>query len=209
MSNFDELVKLRRSAMKFQTDVEISQQELAEMFRMTSFAPSCYNLQHTHYAAVTDPELKLQLKEAAFGQHKVVMSSAAIIVLGDVEAHKKGDEIYGGMLNLGMFSQLDYDLMLKMVEDLYESRGSAFAHEEAVRNASLSAMLFMLIAKDRGWDTCPMIGFDPAKVKEILNIPDHLVPVLMITLGKEDTSKQRPRGYRKPVNEFVTFGKFS
>ncbi|WP_138496185.1 nitroreductase family protein [Paenibacillus pinistramenti] len=208
MSTFEELVKSRRSAMKFQTDVEISRQELSELFRLTSFAPSCYNLQHTRYIAVTDPEMKLQLKEAANGQHKVAMSSAAIIVLGDLEAHKKGEEIYGGMLNLGMLSQLDYDLQLQMVEDLYGSRGSGFAHEEAVRNASLSAMLFMLIAKDKGWDTCPMNGFDPVKVKELLNIPDHLLPVLMITLGKEDTTKQRPRGYRKPVNEFVTFEKF-
>jgi len=69
-------------------------------------------------------------------------------------------------------------------------------------------MQFMLIAKDKGWDTCPMIGYDPDKVRSALNVPDHLVPVMMITIGKEDTSSQRPRGYRKPVHEFVTFQSF-
>lgn len=208
MSPFEELVQSRRSAMKFRTDVEISREELTEMFRLSRFAPSCYNLQHANYVVVTDPAEKEKLKQAASGQHKVVMASAVIVVLGDLKAYEKGEDIYGGMLNLGMMSQVDYDLQMQLLQDFYVSRGEEFLRDEAIRNASLSAMQFMLIAKDKGWDTCPMIGFDSQKVKELLNIPDHLLPVLMITLGKEDTSKQRPRGYRKPVNEFVTFGKF-
>ncbi|AWB46196.1 nitroreductase family protein [Paenibacillus sp. CAA11] len=208
MSAFDELIQSRRSAMKFQTDVQISQHELSELFHAAALAPSCYNLQHTHYVAVTKPEEKEKLKQAAGGQHKVVMASAAIVVLGDLDAYKKADQIYGGMRDLGIMSQLDYDLMLDTINGLYESRGAEFQKEEAIRNASLSAMLFMLNAKDKGWDTCPMIGFDPEAVRELLHIPDHLIPVMMITLGKEDTSKQRPRGYRKPVAEFVTFDRF-
>lgn len=46
-------------------------------------------------------------------------------------------------------------------------------------------MLFMLAAKNKGWDTFPMIGFDPDVMKKVLNIESDLVPVLMITLGKE------------------------
>ncbi|WP_223065917.1 nitroreductase family protein [Paenibacillus caui] len=209
MSHFDELVKSRRSAMKFQTDVEISQSELSELFRMASYAPSCFNLQHAHYAAVTDPENKQLLKEAAFGQYKVGTASAVIVVLGDLDAYKKADQIYGGMRSLGMLNGVEYDMLIQNVNNLYVSRGKEFCHDEAIRNASLSAMLFMLNAKDKGWDTCPMIGFDPETVRKVLNIPDHLLPVMMIALGKEDTSQQRPRGYRKPVAEFVTFGKFN
>ncbi len=75
----------------------------------------------------------------------------------------------------------------------------------AIRNGSLSAMMFMLAAKDKGWDTCPMIGFDPEAVKEILNIDDTHEIVMMITMGKEKVSSRQPRGYRKPVNEFVSY----
>ncbi|MEC2491539.1 nitroreductase family protein, partial [Bacillus cereus] len=32
----------------------------------------------------------------------------------------------------------------------------------------------------------------------------HIVTVLMITIGNSDTTKTRPRGYRKPISEFVT-----
>jgi putative NAD(P)H nitroreductase len=61
----------------------------------------------------------------------------------------------------------------------------------------------MLIAKDQGWDTCPMIGFDAKALASALDIPDDYEPVLLVASGKEDTSKPRPRGYRKPVGEFV------
>ncbi len=66
-------------------------------------------------------------------------------------------------------------------------------------------MLFMLAAKEKGWDTCPMIGFDSEAVKHILHIDEQHEVVMMIALGKEKVDSRRPRGYRKPVNEFVTF----
>lgn len=77
--------------------------------------------------------------------------------------------------------------------------------DEAIRNASLSAMLFMLAAKDQGWDTCPMIGFDMARVHELLQLDKEMEIALMITIGKEKVESRPPRGYRKPLSEFVTY----
>ncbi|MNC83748.1 putative NAD(P)H nitroreductase MhqN [compost metagenome] len=50
-----------------------------------------------------------------------------------------------------------------------------------------------------------MIGFDAQAVKAALNLSDNMVPVMLITIGKDNQHKIRPRGYRKPVNEFVEF----
>jgi putative NAD(P)H nitroreductase len=66
-------------------------------------------------------------------------------------------------------------------------------------------MLFLLLAKNKGWDTCPMIYFDNDKVREIFDIPENEVPVMMITMGKMDTTSFRVRGYRKPQDEYVKF----
>ncbi|UNK17175.1 nitroreductase family protein [Paenibacillus sp. N3/727] len=191
--------------MKFIPDVKISRQELEEMFNLVKYAPSAFNLQHAHYAVVTDPVLKEQVYEATYRQYKVLTSSAAIVVLGDLEAYHDIGPMNEGMLNLGIIDKFEFDKNVREVHELYESRGENFKRDEAIRNASLSAMQFMLIAKERGWDTCPMIGFDPEAIWQTLQIPERYVPVMLITLGKEDTSKQRPRGYRKPNGEFVTY----
>ena len=208
MSSFETLVKDRRSAMKFIPNVDISERELNEMFSLTKFAPSAFNLQHTHYIVVKDPEIKNKLYGAANKQYKVLSSSAVILVLGNTNAYQDVGPIHEGLLNLGVMSKQEYDMTVDLVLSFYGERGELFKRDEAIRSASLSAMLFMLIAKDRGWDTCPMIGFDPVAVGQILNIPDTHVPAMMITIGHEDTSTQRPRGYRKPVGEFVSYNGF-
>ncbi|UVI28383.1 nitroreductase family protein [Paenibacillus spongiae] len=208
MNTFTELVKSRRSANKFKTEVTISRHELDEMFSLVKFAPSAFNLQHAHYLAVTNKDLKEQVYEAANKQYKVLTSSAAIVVLGDLEAYHNIGPINEGLLNLGIIDQQEFDETVSSVHAMYEDRGDLFKRDEAIRNASLSAMLFMLIAKDKGWDTCPMIGFDPDQLRKALNIPDRYVPAMLITLGAEDTSRQRPRGYRKPNGEFVTYDRF-
>lgn len=204
MSAFSELVQARRSAMNFVEGVTIPRGELEEMFSLARLAPSSNNLQHTHYKVISDPELKERVREAAYGQYKVHTASAVILVLGDKQAYKQAPDIYNGLLTLGAMSQAEYDETIRSINDAYEGN-EAFQRDEAIRNASLSAMQFMLIAKDKGWDTCPMIGFDPAAIADVLQLPDHLVPALMITIGKDNKHKIRPRGYRKPVHEFVEF----
>lgn len=208
MGELQSVIKERRSAMKFQNDVKISKEELFQMFTMNKHAPSAFNLQHTHYVVLSTPEEK-EIAYEASGQYKVQTASAVIIVLGDTKAYEQVGRINEGMLTLGMISQIEYDLETNSVTEMYETRGPVFQREEAIRNASLSAMQFMLIAKDIGWDTCPMIGYDEAQLASRLELPANLIPVMMITLGKMDGSKVRPRGYRKPVDEFVTWNSMS
>lgn len=208
MSELVKIVKDRRSAMKFVPDVTISEEELGELFNLVKFAPSAFNLQHAHYVVAIDPEQKNKVYEAAFKQYKIKSASAAIVVLGDLEAYTNVAHINEGLLNLGVMSKQEFDSTVAMVEQFYQAGGPAVQRDEAIRNASLSAMQLMLVAKDKGWDTCPMIGFDPEQMRKALNIPDRYVPVLLIAIGKEDTSSLRPRGYRKPVGEFVTYNGF-
>ncbi len=205
MEAFDQLVRERRSVHNFLDNCPITAKELNEIFELVKMGPSAFNLQHTDYLVVMDPEVKEGVKKAANGQYKVGTASAVIIVLGDKEAFKDAARIYEGLLMLGMLSKQEYDHEVQDVMSLYESRGEVFQREEAIRNASLSAMLFMLAAKSKGWDTCPMIGFDPDQLKQLLSISDQYEPVLMIAIGKEKIQSRKPRGYRKPVAEFVKY----
>ena len=208
MSELKKLIEERRSANNFIKGVEIPDKDFTEIFEQLKLAPSCFNIQHAHYLVITDEEKKENLRKAAFNQYKIHTASAAILVLGDKSAYKNADNIYSGMLNLGILSRLDYDNMIRDINNLYQGRGEDFQHDEAIRNASISAMMFMLLAKDKGWDTCPMIGFNQEEVRELFNIPENYEIALLIAMGKEDPAKTRLRGYRKPVGEFVSFNGF-
>lgn len=209
MSELKNIIEERRSVNNFVKGIEIKKEDLMEIFELLRLAPSCFNIQHTHYLVVKEEERKELLREAAFRQYKVHTASAAILVLGDKEAYKDADKIYSGMASLGILPEDEYKQMMDSINGLYEGRGADFQRDEAIRNASLSAMMFMLIAKDKGWDTCPMIGFDPDQMRSVFDIPERYEPALLITIGKEDTKNRRLRGYRKNVNEFVSFDHFS
>lgn len=202
---FKKLVEERRSANNFIEGIEIPKSDFEDIFELLKLAPSCFNIQHANYIVITDKDMKEVLRNAAFNQYKIHTASAAVIVLGDKEAYKDSDKLYSGMLDLKMISKFDYENILNDIKNLYDGRGEDFKHDEAIRNASLSAMMFMLLAKDKGWDTCPMIGFDADKVRKFFKIKDRYEIALIIAMGKEDTKNRRLRGYRKPIDEFVKF----
>ncbi|MBN7575944.1 nitroreductase family protein [Clostridium sp. 2-1] len=205
MNDFLKIVRERRSANKFIENIKIPREDFNDIFRELSLAPSAFNLQHAKYYVVEDKELMEKVYDASFKQYKIKTASATIIVTGDKNAYLSADKIYEGSMMLGMIDKTDYEIMLNTINSLYEGWGEEFKHDEAIRNGSLSAMLFMLLAKNKGWDTCPMIYFEKEKIGKLLNIPENEVPVLMITMGKMDKSSNKIRGYRKPPAEFVKF----
>lgn len=205
MSDFQSIVKDRRSANRFVEGIEIPQSDLDEIFNLSKFAPSAYNLQHTHYLVVTDRAKIEEIYERTYRQYKIKTASAIVYVLGDLKAHLKAADLNEGLKSLGVLSEQEYNDIVKQTNDFYESKGDEFQREDAIRNASLAAMQMMLIAKDLGWDTCPMHSTEESVLKEMFDVPDNLISVMMITMGKSAPDSFRPRGYRKPVNEFVKF----
>ena len=203
--DFIKVIDKRRSANNFLEDVKMTEVDLKPIFEDVKLTPSAFNLQHTEYIAVLDEEMKERVRDAAYGQYKVHTASAVILVTADRYAYLQTERLNQGMLDLGIINEAELKQMVEDNNQFYESRGEAFMKEEAIRNGSLSAMMFMLAAKNRGWDTCPMIGFDQMKIRELLTIPSTDEVVMMITIGKEKESSRHVRGYRKPVNEFVKF----
>ena len=204
---FVKLIEKRRSANNFLEGVVITEADLKPVFDDVKLAPSTFNLQHTNYYVVLDEEKKEQIRKAAFGQYKVHTAAGVIIVTANRYAYKDTACLNQGMLNLGIMTDSQLEQMVQENTNFYEQRGEDFMKEDAIRNGSLSAMMFMLAAKNRGLDTCPMNGFDPEKIRNILDIPSSDEIVLMITIGKEKESSRNLRGYRKPVEEFVTYMK--
>jgi nitroreductase len=65
----------------------------------------------------------------------------------------------------------------------------------------------MLAAKALGYDSCPMIGFDPARVATLINLPEDHVIGLMVTVGKAAT-EARPRSGQLALEEVVVTDRF-
>lgn len=202
---FAKVLDKRRSVNNFIEGIKMGEEDIRPILEDVKLAPSAFNLQHTSYIVVLDEEKKEKVREAAYGQYKIHSASAVVLVLGDKEAYKNTANLNQGMVDLGIINACELENLVDENTKFYEERGEEFKKEEAVRNASLSAMLFMLAAKNRGWDTCPMIGFDQQQMRALFHVPETHEIALLITIGKEKESSRRLRGYRKPVEEFAIF----
>ncbi len=80
-------------------------------------------------------------------------------------------------------------------------KGGRLGETMALLDAALSAQNIMLMAYALGVGSCPVMSFNKMAVKEILDIPDYVEPVLMISLGYPKSWPKPPR--RKSVEEVL------
>ncbi|MEX0688547.1 MAG: nitroreductase family protein [Pirellulales bacterium] len=64
------------------------------------------------------------------------------------------------------------------------------------------------VAKAMGYDSCPMIGFDPVQVAEIINLPSDHVISFMVTVGGM-VQPAWPKDGQLPLSEVVVQDRFA
>jgi nitroreductase len=192
---FSEIVQRRQSVKSYDPEKTISDTELKELFDEVVLSPSSFNLQHWTFIAVKDPALKKELKGVAWDQVQMEDCSVAVLVCGKLDAYKDAPKIYKEAP--GEIQKK----VLPMIQGFYDGK-EQMQRDEAIRSASLAAMTMMYGAVNRGWGACPMIGFDPEAVAEILKLTPNIIPVMFVVLGHQKDAP-RPRSYRHPVEDVV------
>lgn len=205
--NFFDVSLKRRSVNYFDSNVSIDDESLKKIIDLAQFCPSSSNLQPWKIFVVRDAEKKALLRSVAFDQPKVTEASANFVLLGDKEGFKPNNPSYQNFVKNGYMTEEALAGYIKMIEGLYA--GLQSPESFALRNTSLFASVLMYSAKFFGWDTHPMIGFNPASVSEKFNIPDRYIPVLIIAIGKFDKSKTMlKRNERLTMNDFCSIDTF-
>ena len=74
-------------------------------------------------------------------------------------------------------------MLVPMIRKFYDGN-EQLQRDEAMRSVGIAAQTIMLAAKAMGYDSCPMIGFDPAQVAELIRLPEDHVIAFMIVVGK-------------------------
>ena len=178
---FSKTIQQRQSVKSYRTDQVISDSDLDELMQEVVLSPSAFNLQHWKFVAVKSNDIKKEIKEAAWGQEHIESCSFLIAVCGKLNAFEDAPAIYEDV------DPSIKDKVLPMIKGFYENK-EQLQRDEAIRSSSLVAMTLMFGAVNRGWDTCPMIGFDPEAVSKILKLDEFHIPVMLLTFGyrKED-----------------------
>ncbi|KIL36269.1 NAD(P)H nitroreductase [Gordoniibacillus kamchatkensis] len=201
------LMEERHSVRNYEQYYAIPQEHLETILKAAATAPSSWNLQHWKFLVVESREDKEKLLPIANGQRQVVDSSVTVAVLGDLEANKNAEAVYGELVAKGLMPAQVKDTLLAQIEAAYSRSDAArLARDEAIRNSALAAMQLMLAAKALGYDTCPMGGFNPRQLMQAFNIPERYVPLMLISVGK--AAKPAHASSRLPLERMVVRGSF-
>ncbi|MFN7249616.1 MAG: nitroreductase family protein [Anaerobacillus sp.] len=195
----------RHSVRKYEPGVAISKEELHELLQYAALAPSSWNLQHWRFLVIDEQQKKEELLPITYNQRQVVDSAVTVAILGDLEANKEAEGIYGAAVEKGFMPEHVKATLVGQINKAY-SGDTTFPRDEAFLNGSLAAMQLMLAAKAKGYDTCPMGGFDKEKFVQVFKVPNRYVPVMLLTIGKAATPAHQSA--RKPIEDMIISNTF-
>ncbi|MCP1311495.1 nitroreductase family protein [Paenibacillus tyrfis] len=200
---FFDVIRERRSVRGYDPEVKISREELTEILRQATLAPSAANLQPWRFLVIDSPELKQKLLPIAFNQQQVVEASAVIAVLGDLENIRMAEKIYGQTVDAGFMPADTAKSFVERYTGMYSSMPPEAIRQIVYTDGGLVSMQLMLVARAKGYDTVPMAGYDKQKFTEAFGISDRYAPVMLIAIGK--AAKPGHPTTRLPIKDVAYF----
>lgn len=199
--NVKEAIVSRRSVKHYDPEHQMTDAEVKELMEHAILSPTAFNLQHWRFVNVVDKDKREAIKQASWGQAQVTEASMLLVLCADLNAWEKEPRRYWQNA-----PEAVQDFMLPSIENYYTNHHQGM-RDECFRSSSLAAMTIMLMAKEMGYDSCPMDGFDFDQVARIIDLPhDHII-TMMITIGKPVQSA-RPRAGQLPLEEVLFTDQF-
>jgi nitroreductase len=196
-----EAIETRRAVKHFDPDHRMTEEEIARLIELAKLAPSSFNMQNYRFVLVRDPELRKEIRAAAWNQAQVTDASLLVILCADLTAHAKDPARYWAHAPKEV-----QDILVPALTPFYEGKPTLI-RDEGMRSTGFAGMALMLAARGMGYDSCPMVGFDAEAVSKLIRLPDDHAISFMLAIGKQ-TKPAWPRGDRLPDSEVVITDRF-
>ena len=194
-------IELRRSVKAFDPDHRMSEAEIEKLMSLAILSPTAWNLQNWRFVLVSDPALRKEIRMAAWDQAQVTDASLLVVLTADLKAWQKEPARYWKNA-----PQAVQDFIVPAIRQYYEGREQV-QRDEAMRSCGIAAQTLMLAAKEMGYDTCPMDGFDFDAVGKLINLPaDHAI-AMFVVVGKA-VQPPYPRSGPVTMDEAVVHNRF-
>lgn len=200
--NVSEAIQKRRSIKAYDPNHQMTEDEISQLLSLAMLSPTAFNIQNWRFIVVKDATLRQQVRKASWDQAQVTDASLLIVLTADLNAWAKEPQRYWKNA-----PQPVQDYLVPMIGNYYKGNAQV-QRDEAMRSCGMAAMTLMLAAKEMGYDTCPMDGFNFDEVAKLLNLPADHTPTMFVVVGKPIKDPQ-PRGGQLAYQEVVIENQFS
>jgi nitroreductase len=193
----------RTAAKYYDPKSTLSDDQISELVRIGTTAPTSFHLQNWRFIAVRTPEAKAKLSPIAWHQPAITEAAVTFIMVGQLADSSVIPERLAPLVASGVMAASTVPDWEIPARDLYKEFPQR-QRDEAVRTASFGAAAIMYAARSLDLGSTPMIGFDAEDVSREFGLAENEIPVLLLSVGKERPGNwaQKPR---RPITEVLEF----
>lgn len=196
----------RYATQKYDPAKKISEKDMQEILEAINSAPTSYGLQPFKLIHVKSPELRAQLRAAAFDQSP--LTDASDVIVFTVNRHVEDQQVDAYMRRIAEVRELEREKLNRFEQNIVGVL-STLSSEELIawntKQAYIGLGFGLIMAAHLGIDSTPMEGFQKDKYDEILGLTnDHAVLVLTFGYRSDEDHTQHHKKVRKTLEELVT-----
>jgi nitroreductase len=199
--NVLEAISSRRAVKWYEADHTMPEETFRTLMQHAVLSPTAFNIQNWRFVRVTDPEQRRAIRAAAWDQAQVTDASELLVLCFDTRAWQRQPERYWRNA-----PQEVQDFLLPALAEYYNGKPQV-ERDEGMRSCGLAGMAIMLAARELGYDSCPMDGFDYEAVGQIIALPDDHAIAFMIAIGR-GTKEPWPKPGQLPLEEVMVENRF-
>ena len=200
----------RYATKAFDSSKKVSEADMKKLLEAIRLSASSFGLQPYKILVVEDPEIRTELRKAAWNQSQITDASALLIFAANAETNEKTVDDYVSLIaqtrNLSLES-------LGGLTDMMKSSLSNMNPEQIetwVSKQAYIALGFGLVSSAvLGIDTCPMEGFNAAEFDRILDLNKlGLKSKIVLAVGyraSEDKYQYLPKVRKKSEDLFLKY----
>lgn len=211
-SDFESVVRTRRSTRIFNDD-PVPADVIRRSLELAMLAPNSSNLQPWEFYWVRDPNKKQQLAEYCLGQPTATTAQELIVCVARLDTWDRNRKLmlesleaseaeipesvfqyyrkivpiaytHGWLYLLGPLKRLMFSLMAIRKPMPRGPASKADMRVWAHKSTALACENLMLSLRAFGYDSCPMEGIDPVRIRRMLGLPRAAEVCMVISAGR-------------------------
>ena len=188
-----EAIKKRRSIRKFKPD-PIPEEKIRLLLESARLAPSGTNTQPWRFVVIKDNDTKKKLQEAAHNQRHIGRAPVIIVCCADLKAFKEFPERVDELIESGALPERTREVFIPYLSKGMDTVTKDALMVAAAANVAIAVEHIVLQAVEIGLGTCWVRWYEDNKIKEILDIPEHVEVMALLPIGVPDEDpSRRPR----------------
>ena len=205
--NIIERLEWRYATKKFDETKKLSKDKIDVLKQAFNLTATSYGLQTMKLVIVSDDDNKERLVNLCFGQEQVKKASHVLAICIQTSVNEKDvDDYFDNIIKIRKTPEIILSKYRRELKGFLNSKSDIEIENWCVNQAYIVLGNLMTVCAIEGIDACPMEGFLPDKVDELLGLDKlNLKSVLLLPIGyrAQDDMFADLKKVRKKLSETI------